>query len=453
MKRTYAIAMSLVSTVLLLAACQPTPEKPAVVNKYDGQLEQKIQQSAAPEEHYTVPDTWFDAGFHKTLDATVTINASIELHGAVKYPIIRIKPINFTQEEADRVIHYFVGDARLYESENIPLTRAQLQDEILQSQAQLEKLKQDRPDDLQDSEERKTLEDWIKQRKEKLKTAPETVQKEYIDSKFTVNPEGGEELSAFADMGDKAPVRINLFNMMKDHYSDMFSIGLDGSTPFPNFSFNQRFYGSELTDEKASDISKQLLAELGIEGMEISEIKKSMNALSDPSRKDDIRVVFQPSVNGLPMRAKCNLNKEDKSYAPQKRIEYISVDMDPSGINGFSWGDKGKITDTVNENVRLMPFDQIQERFQQQIFKQPIWASAGEKKKTGSQSVTIDRIELCLVHIPEKNRQGSFLLIPAWNFYETRAMPEGLAKRMTGEEKQVRCIMTINAVDGSIVTQ
>ena len=45
MKKIYAL---LITMILLFAACQPTPESPVVVNKANGELESKIQQTAAP---------------------------------------------------------------------------------------------------------------------------------------------------------------------------------------------------------------------------------------------------------------------------------------------------------------------------------------------------------------------------------------------------------------------
>lgn len=105
----------LIASLLLLCACQPTPESPIVVGKDQNAMIEKAQEDspyASPETGEQTVD-WYarldaperyttslkSAGGHLTVD----VDASVLLPD-VELPIVRIAPYMFTDEDAQRFV-------------------------------------------------------------------------------------------------------------------------------------------------------------------------------------------------------------------------------------------------------------------------------------------------------------------------------------------------------------
>jgi hypothetical protein len=58
----------------------------------------------------------------------------------------------------------------------------------------------------------------------------------------------------------------------------------------------------------------------------------------------------------------------------------------------------------------------------------------------------ISKIELMLMRVLKQGKNGSGILIPVWNYYGTYHQSNEQEK-----DKTVKCVLTINAIDGSII--
>ncbi|MBQ3131700.1 MAG: hypothetical protein IJC24_03230 [Clostridia bacterium] len=67
--------------------------------------------------------------------------------------------------------------------------------------------------------------------------------------------------------------------------------------------------------------------------------------------------------------------------------------------------------------------------------------------------ITVEEIRLELRRVREQNSVTDGLLIPVWSFYgnQWQTMKDGSEPGRTGMEGQRSCLLTINAVDGSII--
>jgi hypothetical protein len=102
---------------LVLSACQPTPEKAAVVGKNDGKLEKKLQQTQPPEATtvpYEVPER-LDMEIEGLPEGySIIFNAGVEIPDQDTWPVYTVEPAAITQEQADAIRTALIGEAVLY---------------------------------------------------------------------------------------------------------------------------------------------------------------------------------------------------------------------------------------------------------------------------------------------------------------------------------------------------
>ncbi len=108
------IIVSLLSAVFIIctAACQPTPEQPVVVQR--GETEAKInsQYTDEPVEKFEVPSHWNDTIEGEKL--TININADVMIPDVNQYPVVKLEPAVFTQQQVNEMANYFSGGNKLY---------------------------------------------------------------------------------------------------------------------------------------------------------------------------------------------------------------------------------------------------------------------------------------------------------------------------------------------------
>lgn len=106
-----------------------------------------------------------------------------------------------------------------------------------------------------------------------------------------------------------------------------------------------------------------------------------------------------------------------------------------------------EILDTEVENSQLLPFNEIKTIFEKMIFIQ--YEPSIDKSQT--RKYNISHVNLELMRIIKQNTDLEGLLIPVWNFYSNRENFDAEGK-LIGEGKQFEgIILSINAVDGSII--
>lgn len=95
MKRFVIIFIAL----LLLAACQPTPEQDYIVNRAEEHAPAEIEASAQAVEPISVPAHATDKQ-DPTEHVTVIVDADVEFDPSAAHPLIEVDPLNVTQNDA-----------------------------------------------------------------------------------------------------------------------------------------------------------------------------------------------------------------------------------------------------------------------------------------------------------------------------------------------------------------
>ena len=121
MIKTYTL---LIAIILLITACQPTPETEVVVNKNDGKFEQALeatptetvitQETAEEKIPIEYPDKW--QGYYEKYDGRLKMNidAEVIVSDATKYPVAEIKPYYIPIEQANKIIKAIFGTLDIY---------------------------------------------------------------------------------------------------------------------------------------------------------------------------------------------------------------------------------------------------------------------------------------------------------------------------------------------------
>ena len=450
---TAASVAVLMLAACTLTACQPTPDK-EIISQKDA-LEQSVESMPQQEETFVAPETWKDEIMQSATDNKVVVNASVVCPDYQSANIYNIRPRNFTQQEVDEFIEYFVGDAALYNGE-YQETKDILEAQILEMQQVLTMSKEEIDAAFGYTEEE--LQQQLEDLQARYAAAPEEESKTIVTSKLTNDKDGFELLDVYADNGGSDDALIEVFNLVgESSNSASFSIRLrDESAGGTLLSYSG----------EPEEVAQAVLSDMGINNVHFVRSAQAA-ASNDPGNDETVtRLFYELTINGLPLRQTCSLIEEDeREYAAALwRTDTISFDVSENGLTSFSWRQHGEITETVKENAALLPFEQIMQKFEEYIFLQPIWGYEQEAEKQQPESYTynISSIELCMAAVPQKDAQGQYLLVPAWNFYGYMeyTIPEefsGYSEKFMHEmgliepEQRTDCFMTLSAVDGTLL--
>ena len=141
----------------------------------------------------------------------------------------------------------------------------------------------------------------------------------------------------------------------------------------------------------------------------------------------------------------------DEGYDHQRDYERLLVTVDKDGVAGVRYDAPCAVKETLAEKTNLMPFSKIEEIFDKMILVYDNNLNDGTRDET-HMTYHIQKVELGLVNIPEKNSEAG-LLVPAWTFlgYAHVESPyDGIVDWATNGLKP---FLTINAVDGSIINR
>ena len=481
-----------------LCGCQPTPDKPVVQSKGDGELEDKISQPALPEQAYSAPET-FKSSF-ETKDGTVTVNidANVVVPDTLKIPVARIEKRVLTEEWTRDILMRLSVDGKLYDyQDELTYTKPQIEGYIQDLMDFIEELHES-PDFADHTEaeiqaETERINEQIQEWQALYKTAPEEFTASEIDVRFE-DPVSGPPALFACETAVEGGMAWFMFN--KTLYDEGGSVEMFVNTPSTGWVYEQSYdldnmNGITATPDEAVEIGKRFIEKMGESGFEASLVTAGYmnvgegNSDNDPQCYD---IFFTRSVegvktsyhtdkyfgsqapasttqfNGLDGAADIPSDFTDpdtNQYAPFWPQEYIELFITDQGVFKMHWEMPSMQTDVVNENVELLPFDEIQRIFEQQMGVSGSFTGSYTGGNIIRRDITITRIELGMTQIREKNTYAGLIMVPTWNFYgyETYTCEEQVEQgydldennQFVNDELFGHSFMTINAVDGSIV--
>ena len=479
-------------------ACQPTPEKPVVVNKADG-LEDIIEATpsaaigAAPSstsppnndalyEKLAAPKHWrFEEA---ALDGKLNLKAdvNIELPLVTQLPAATAKLSAFTQEDLNKVAALFGAEDATWAGINHTLTKEQIEQEILDHKARRAVFKAEGNTEMVEKMD-EDLEDY-EQMYQDAPSESELKNAEFeIGTLFEGEELNGDILTLIGFEGttevDGQPIYFIANNGYTGDTVDMISVNY-GSIPagFGGVYGVEKPFGITLTKEQAgaqaSDIAKQLT-----DGLKLCYVYPATKMSQDSGRKWGWACVFMREINGCPTAYESTDIGSDMDTTVDEPVPYesMTITMDDQGLADFEWKTPMMVTSIDNPDVALLPFEEIFDRAKEHIIHRWAYEAVGKKDNDGKDvsdpgcTVKITKVNLGLMRVAKAN-SDDYYYIPVWNFFSDMEHTPGYYERMgfqpltkdmmmdengnynggiTDGDPIASGAITVNALDGSII--
>lgn len=441
-------------TILSITACQPTPEKPTVAGKSDFL---SIPQSENVG-NFEWPISYAKKVYDKSNNLLVEIDAKISHPNINNYTIAEVKPAKFSQGTVDRLINNFSKGSKLI-SANAPPTKSEIEKLIIEAKAQLHNA----DDESLGLPSKEVIETYINSLYSMIESASENSSEQEATSLLAYDHVQKQEiLDVTFDSGKDQPAHILVKNCNDEDYFTYFTFD-DGELYHPiKEMFGKNAKGLTTTTEDACKIADSLLKDLGLDKtVNIFSVETGMGN-TDPN-KQGYYITCVDTVNDIPityslpmLKAKTSTFDENGmavDYVPRLDKTQIIIYVDDSGVTGFRWLYPVEQVREVSKGVALLDFTAIEEKCEQTIKSMLTWS------KDFKVDYKIDRVELGLSVIPEKDKIGYFLLVPSWTFFGNTYY-DALAERAFGygggfinpaSESYTSSLFVINAIDGSII--
>ncbi|MGI6706761.1 MAG: DUF6034 family protein [Clostridia bacterium] len=229
--RLQAICFITVMLLLVLTACQPTPEKAPIVNKGDTGLEEKIKDreeartEAAPEMVENVKSSFTKSKL------SVNIDARVEYPEASKVPVVKVKPDKFSQDQVDQIIKTLMQGKPIYKESTV-LTKAQLEEMLVHLKQMLSVEPPEGTNEKAMQEQRKKIEMAIEDTEKRIASAPEEIEKEPSDGKLQDISRGAQEVIVTADLGKKKDAFLSVFVSESGKICNVWFTNQDGGVSY-----------------------------------------------------------------------------------------------------------------------------------------------------------------------------------------------------------------------------
>lgn len=443
--------------LLLSAACQPTPQSEAVVNKGSGELENKVlEESDSTTREETAPATdrivWNET---KTVNVedygeyTVTVSMDIKTPALPEQvPAYLIEPQELSIDFMKKAAQYL------------------MKGEIFDSKESKEDVTKELLDYKRDISAHTITENGQRE----IESYLEFMEKRYNDAadsnkeaKFEYNDEEygerGLHLKSYAN--DNSIMEFSAYSQWRKGMIDGFF--------FRTNEFNRAFQyldhisgedtqanGTKTTYKEALATADEAMATLFDEPyvmahsniIDIINYQEYLwNEGKETSQGQAYVFYYVRQYDGFPslfIDSAPQTMSDNSEYAKPYAREYACVVVDDRGIAEMWYESYSNTLEKLNENVELMPFDQVLERFKDGVFYHNLWGFPGS-----STEINITGVEFGMVREPVKDNADQFMMVPAWNFIGNMGNTDFDDSYGEGNEKS---ILALSAIDGSIIT-
>ena len=463
----FSLALIIVFSVFVLAACQPTPEKPVVVNKGDGKLEEVLGDSASPQEMFSAPSQYkLDKQSYYNDMLSVAFDMQVQTPDVSAYPIYGLIDQDFSQAQVNRIVTALMHDKPLiyYDEQQ---TKQELTDQfLLPEKKRLAEAKSGKSfSDDGGNVSIEQIEENIRMFEEWIRNAPETKDEHSVTADDYTKT---GTLSAQADLGG---TKIATLNIVRKGQSFYFLKFVNGTEYIYNGFFDPTDdLPMKTTKKQAIEQAEKLISEMGADDFQLAAVGKTTRLGSEEQISSDqhqntvaYSVVFTRTIDGIqtaytPIDSISGDEVKEKMDAETWSYERIMINIDDSGIANVYWNGHVQISDPINKNVKLTDFDDVATRAMDQIKVQNAYL-ANQGKDAGRDSegrltvkldINITRAILGYMRVRQKDT-SEYILLPVWDFYGTTTYHYSDSRPPEVNNNGFMAIVTINAIDGSVV--
>jgi hypothetical protein len=438
-----------------VVACQPTPEKKAVVEN-SGQIEEAMNASAAPTKGYNYPSSYKTSFNNYNGSLNVSVNANIDFPATKKFPIYEITTAFFSQELTSNLVQVLMGNQKIYVNSR---TRPDIENDLIQAKELYADVKSGKYGHITDFS---FYTDQINQLEKELAEAPQNSTNVESDGKLVTN-ETGNELDIKADLGKNRFATLKIQNNMQGNLSNCFFCN---GNQYSEDSGTEQAKGIKMTPDDAIKAAKDFLQKTGLNYFQPVYAKKGSVYLQGDQKTDqegyvitctrmvdNIPITYNTAAGSDELKARFGNNQRQQSavYFPFMLKEKFTMTFDDSGLTTLNW-DAPINTKMLNQNVELMDFEKMMPLFKQAMINKYSWLKEPEKAEgniTGL-TVNINRITLGFAKTPIKDKSGEYMLVPAWDFFGSYT-EKYQAQADSTTDCSYASFATISAIDGSII--
>ena len=464
------ICCLLVTALVFLCACQPTPEFEAVKQKLDLTTIEE-ETSIAP---VNIPSHYENTA--KSERVTVRIDADIKANNIDDIKIVKYAPKVFNQEFTDQMVSYFGGDSKLYRFGSTE-KRWYTNQLILAKKGQWVDgaYIPPEPDDP-----------YIKELEEKIAALPEDAPRSYTTSALTHNYYQFYDTNSpkvFLDVGIESGSGydgvLQIKNFVKDYTNRAGLFYATTAEAFPlvllqNYLKSDNNYSHwedeldgyyayleavSISKEEALESAYDALEYLGLEYLvlldaDLAVSDRPIDAYANKgvdvynwTQKGGFYFTFGRKMGDcVPIDPETlfgaqNL-EQSNPHATQTPNEKLTIFVTENGIEEFIYTDALSEVEMVAEQVPLMPFEEAMSIIENQfIYTAESYIEDADK----TAEIDVDKIELKLCYTKVKNSEYEYLLVPVWCAYGAHHGYSGIHRFSYGYN------ILINAIDGSLI--
>ncbi len=474
MKKLLTVTLALLFMLSVLPGCQKTPDSPIVVGKDNNKMIEKARKdddaqplgdAAAVIDAYArlgAPGTYsaqFDSKkgrLHIIADAKVSLPDS-------ELPIIRIRPTEFTQEQAKRFANALMGsDANYVEYDYDNLTKGAYERKIELFRYALSDWEGQGQHifDLQYDTEQEA-ETAMKQLLAKAAFAPDAYPAFVPSFELEKKPMwiSGEKvdnnnsyLTLFSTKDNATFSCFQIWNTREfDGRADMVYLR-DSELPRDVF-FEDDYTGEDALSTTAAcalQMAEQTIQDMGITGFVCTANSITPYRNERNEYKPAHHIVFTRDIDGVTetyTNSDCTYDEYNKNWY----YEEIHILIDDAGVLRVEYHSPYDMVETVIPSAELLPFEQIQAIFEKMVVIVGNDVDNGAGWDSGSMEYHITAVRLGLVSVREQNADTG-LLVPAWDFlgYSRGRLSEA-DNWSTAGSNELESFLAINAVDGNII--
>lgn len=491
MKKTLLISIAIL-LLLSMMACQATPDKNIVIGKSLDEMINKATQTPPAEEAQPQGSTIAeklgakDTYTAELVDAkgkvNIHVNADVQIPDTAGVSVQRVGRSNFTQDQVD-VLMDMLMKGEPFSGDDFKPSKSEIQQKILEVQAAKNHVTPENSGGKKIGH--MDWDSYLTDLQKQLETAPDTSARIPSTGQLVpmdIDTEGsGTKLYALAQSDQSGYESLQVYNYdnspgnMIDYTSEKngFSNGMGYFWTKDAVEHNS-YTGIEsiesipdvtISQEDAKAQAQALIDALGVDNLVCYSADKmyggSYDMTVDQSQYINPRkcvwfLRYARSVDNVPVTYTvwdCMKVEENNQSEPWP-YEDMTFAVDDTGIVGFSWRSPYAVADTVTENSNLISFNEVTGIFETMSLVVNAWDGiAAYNPNLTAIDITVDHIEFGLTRITEENKRDSGLLVPAWDFFGTLTQ----IHEVDGETKKFDDgpipILTINAVDGSIINR
>ena len=491
MKRLFAWLLIL----LMLAACQPTPEEEFVKNKSDGKLEESLTVTAAPAdgsksrttlaERLGAPDRWTEEAFSAKIPfnstLTVHIDADVHIPDVERVGVYTVTfDVPFSESQQKALILKYLGDRESpfrVQEEGKKQRKWEIEEWIQYLQGQLEAYQK-----ADDAEMREVMtaqtQEQLSQSMERYREAPDDW--EHLDWDGKCLSGNGKEagwITLYASTDQPAHYRRITFDAYGMDFRDETLVMSENEEDYRIPGKSERsavqFEPETEAERKAAELAESTVNALGVGTFTVKSVSQGMNGFIGSTQKAENGYLVQlwMTKDGLPIYHFSAWHGDDPARERAEKAGYLeesdySVFM-PEQVHATVGVRDGRIasinvqglhheTGCINSNAQLLPFDTIVKIFKDQIvYCYFVGSDDAKDDRDWDEHLYITDVYLSMMRVRKKDAPNEFYLLPVWDFGFRH---ENIWDRNVAEaggpethDMSMYSTLTINAIDGTII--